>query len=126
MNASSMRGISSRRSGRSSTSTSRSRRARVIEPRMCSLSGGVTSAPSTTQKNDEVGASSSRPCGVHSSASSAPCSSGEAAREHVRRVGQRLHAVERAQRRVLDERERGRRARRGERLDQRDAPARRG
>ena len=40
---------------------------------MCSLSGGVRIVPtSSTQKSDEVGASSTRPCGVTSSASSKP------------------------------------------------------
>ena len=40
---------------------------------MCSSSGGVHSVPpSSTQKSDDVGASSTRPCGVTSSASSKP------------------------------------------------------
>ena len=40
---------------------------------MCSLSGGVLSVPAgSTQKIEEVGASSTRPCGVTSSASSKP------------------------------------------------------
>ena len=48
-------------------------RSRVIDARMCSSSGGVQSAPSaSTQNSVEVGASSTRPCGVTSSASSKP------------------------------------------------------
>src|ERR1035437_961418 len=47
---------------------------RVIEARMCSSSGGVSTAPSLTQKTELVGASSPRPCGVTSRASSNPCS----------------------------------------------------
>ena len=59
--------------GRSTASTSRISRSRVIEARMCSSSGGVHSAPSaSTQNSDDVGASSTRPCGVTSSASSKP------------------------------------------------------
>jgi hypothetical protein len=46
---------------------------RVIEARMWSSIGGVTSSPrSSTQKSDDVGASRTRPCGVTSSASSKP------------------------------------------------------
>ena len=45
----------------------------MIESRTWSSSGGVTNVrPSNEQKNEEVGASSTRPCGVTSSASSAP------------------------------------------------------
>ena len=39
---------------------------------MCSSSGGVSTSPSLTQKIELVGASSTRPCGVTSSASSNP------------------------------------------------------
>ena len=41
---------------------------------MWSSSGGVRIAPPLTQKIELVGASSTRPCGVTSSASSKPCS----------------------------------------------------
>ena len=47
-------------------------RARVIEARMWSDSGGVRTTPSRTQKKDDVGPSSTRPCGVTSRASSKP------------------------------------------------------
>ena len=83
-----------------------SRRSRVIEARMCSSSGGVHSAPSaSTQKIDDVGASSTRPCGVTSSASSKPRSCASRVAEHVAGVGERLDAVEHARRRVGDEAE---------------------
>ena len=39
---------------------------------MCSSRGGVNSEPSATQKIELVGASSTRPCGVTSRASSNP------------------------------------------------------
>ena len=45
-------------------------RARVIDARIRSSSGGVSSAPSRTQKKLQVGPSRTRPCGVTSSASS--------------------------------------------------------
>ena len=46
------------------------RRIALIEPRIRSSSGGVSSAPSRTQKNDHVEPSSTRPWGETSSASS--------------------------------------------------------
>src|SRR5437588_6954669 len=46
--------------------------ARVIDARMCSESGGVKMSGPLTQKIELVGASSTRPCGVTRSASSAP------------------------------------------------------
>ena len=69
---------------------------------MWSSSGGVRTSPSLTQKIELVGASSTRPCGVTSSASSKPCSRASRRGEHVRRVGERLDAVEHARRRVGD------------------------
>ena len=67
---------------------------------MCSSSGGVQSVPSaSTQNSDEVGASSTRPCGVTSSASSKPRSCASRG-EHVGGVGERLDAVEHARGRV--------------------------
>ena len=47
----------------SSTSSSSSSRARVIESRIPSDSGGVRRRPSAAQKNVHVGPSSTRPCG---------------------------------------------------------------
>ena len=71
MKASSAARTSSSVHGASSTSHPRSSlRARVIESRIPSDSGGVRSRPSAAQKNVHVGPSSTRPCGVTSSASS--------------------------------------------------------
>ena len=72
MNASSAARTSSSVHERSETSHSSSSRARVIEARMWSSSGGVQSTPSWTQKNVHVGPSSTRPWGVTSRASSKP------------------------------------------------------
>ena len=74
MNASSAARTSSSVHGASATSSSSSSRARVIESRIPSVSGGVCRRPSRTQKNVHVGPSSTRPCGVTKSASSQPCS----------------------------------------------------
>ena len=59
----------------------------------------------STQKSDEVGASSTRPCGVTSSASSKPRSRASRRAEHVGAVGERLDPVEHARGRVLDDAE---------------------
>ena len=72
MNASSAARRSSSVHGTSAASHSSSRRARVMEARMRSSSGGVRSAPSRTQKKVQVGPSRTRPCGVTNSASSYP------------------------------------------------------
>ena len=71
-NASSAASRSAGVHGASPASISSNSRARVIEARMWSSSGGVSSAPLRTQNSVEVGASSTRPCGVSSSASSNP------------------------------------------------------
>ena len=47
---------------------------RVIESSTWSESGAVKTSPARTRKNDDVGHSSTRPCGLTSSASSASCS----------------------------------------------------
>ena len=72
MNASSAPARSSSVHGCSVASHSSITYARVIEARIRSSSGGVSSRPPETQKNDHVGPSSTRPCGVTSSASSNP------------------------------------------------------
>ncbi len=77
----------------------------VIEARMWSSSGGVSTSPSLTQKIELVGASSTRPCGVTSSASSAPRFDRQPGGEHVGRVGERLDAVEDPGRRIGDARQ---------------------
>ena len=110
--------------GRSSASHSSSRYSRVIEARMRSSNGGVYSRPPATQKNDHVGPSRTRPCGVTSSASSKPALARQAAGEHVPGVGERLQPVEHARRRVRDGRDAGDRRPRRQRLDGQDpAPA---
>ena len=72
MNASSAARTSSSVQEHCETSHSSSSRARVIEARMRSSSGGVNSLPPSTQKNVHVGPSSTRPCGVTSRPSSKP------------------------------------------------------
>ena len=84
-NASSAPRRSSSVHGSSRTSTACMTRARVIDSRMCSSSGGVRRTPSRAQKNDDVGASSTRPWGVTGSASSNP-------RSRARRVACMLAA----------------------------------
>jgi hypothetical protein len=60
--------------GSSRTAATASTIRRVIESSTWSLSGAVQTSPSRTMKNEEVEHSSTRPCGVTSNASSAPCS----------------------------------------------------
>ena len=70
MNASSARATSSSVHGACSASHSSITKRRVIESRIRSARGGVRRRPPATQKKLHVGPSSTRPCGVTSSASS--------------------------------------------------------
>ena len=69
MNASSADATSSSVHTASRAPLSSITRARVMEARMRSDSGGVSSSPPATQKNVHVAPSSTRPCGVTNSAS---------------------------------------------------------
>ena len=88
---------------------------------MWSSSGGVTSVrPSSEQKNDDVGASRTRPCGVTRSASSQPSRSASRVASMFAAVGERLHAVEDAGRRVGDRLQRERLGKLRQRLEEPD------
>ena len=105
------------------TSHSSSSRARVIEARMRSSSGGVKSWPPSTQKKDHVGPSSTRPWGRHQQRLVVAALLGQPPGEHVAGVGERLEAVEDAAGGELHRRHaRDRRALR-ERLHDLDPPA---
>ena len=122
MNASSAARTSSSVHGRSLTSHSSSSRARVIEARMRSSSGGVHSVAARDPEERPGRALEHAPVRGHEQALVEALLLRESAREHVAGVGERLEAVEDAVGRVGDRRHaRDRRARR-QRLDDRDPP----